>query len=65
MKRYDSIREAIQEQAEATGLSLRKLAELAGGVGKSQLAEYLSGKGDITTERADRLLAALGIRVVK
>ena len=54
----------LRELAEARGLAPYALAKLAG-VDRSVVARFLAGERDIRLETADRIAAALGLRLVE
>ena len=55
---------AIREAAARRGLSTRKLAAAAD-LGESAVRNFLKGRADLTLASADRLAAALGLRVTE
>lgn len=62
-KQPATIRAAVVAAAERQGLGPYDLAGLVGecGPSKDQIWRYLTGRGDITTAKADALLRALGL----
>ena len=59
------IRDLIRQRVEALGLSQSELARRCGGaVSRPSLSQYLRGESDLTGEKIDAVLAAVGLRVV-
>lgn len=57
-----SLRDLVRSYAAARGLTPNALANMvAGRVSRSQVYDFLSGTHDLTTEKADALLAALSV----
>lgn len=57
-----SIRELVRAHAAAAGLTPNAVATLvAGRVSRSQVFDFFNGSHDLTTEKADALLAALAV----
>lgn len=57
-----STRILVRSYLAARGLTVNQLAQMvAGKVGRSQVFDFLSGAHDITTEKADAILAALSV----
>jgi len=62
------IRAAIRRELERRGWSVTRLAEdpaLAGRVSRAMVHEYLSGRHDLSTERASVLLELLGLAYLR
>lgn len=59
-----TLREAVTARRLARGISQRALAR-ATGMQPHQISRYESGKCDLYGETLDRLLAALGLKIVQ
>ena len=60
-----NIRRAIINEMERRGISANVLAKLvAGKVHRSHVYDFIGGRKELTTEKANHLLGALGLRIV-
>lgn len=60
-----TLRDLIRGRVAALALSQSELARRCGGsVSQPSLSLYLAGRGDLTGEKLDAVLAAVGLRVV-
>lgn len=61
-----NIRRAIIEELERRNMSTNALALLvAGKVHRSHVYDFVSGRKELTTEKANALLGALGLEIVR
>lgn len=58
----DTIRAAVIDAAQRHGWTARELAARAG-LQKDAVWRYLTGRADITTDKADAVLRVLGLRI--
>lgn len=66
MSKPQTIRAAIARRAKDRKLTTYQVAKLVEGtISQSQVYRYLSGETDVSTEAADAMLAALGLRIVE
>ena len=58
-----SIAEQLRRAIERSGMTRYRIAQLSG-ISEAVLSRFANGETDLTMENADKLCAALGLRVV-